>query len=89
MSDNYFANATNTSSKNSSPAGIKNEVITISTGPIPDSYRTTGDYAALFRIGIGGEFNRFVFGIGYELWGNNSDCDHFAFVKLGVRVGRL
>lgn len=89
MSDNYFANATNTSSKNSSLARITNGIDTIRVGPIPDSYRTTGDYAALFRIGIGGEFNRFVFGIGYELWGNNSDCDHFAFVKLGVRVGRL
>lgn len=89
MSDNYFANASNTSSKNSSLARITNGIDTVHVGPIPDSYRTTGDYAALFRIGIGGEFNRFVFGIGYELWGNNSDCDHFAFVKLGVRVGRL
>ncbi len=48
-----------------------------------------GHIGAIFRIGIGGEVKRFVFGVGYELWGDKTDCDHFAYFKLGVRFGRL
>lgn len=47
-----------------------------------------GDLSAFLRVGFGGELNRFVFGIGYELWGNRVDCDHYAYLKLGVRFGK-
>ena len=55
------------------------------------SYNTNDELplSTFFRVGIGGEVKRFVFGVGYELWGNKTDCDHFAYFKLGVRLGRL
>ena len=48
-----------------------------------------GDVLAFFRVGFGGEFKRFVFGTGYELWGNKGACDHYAYFKVGVRFGDL
>ena len=48
-----------------------------------------GHIGALFRVGIGGEVKRFVFGVGYELWADKTDLDHFAYFKLGVRFGKL
>lgn len=51
--------------------------------------RQRGELAAFFRIGMGIEIKRFVLGAGYELWGNKVDCDHYAYFKLGVRLGRL
>lgn len=48
-----------------------------------------GHIGAIFRIGIGGEVKRFIFGVGYELWAEKTDCDHFAYFKLGVRFGKL
>lgn len=66
----------------------------ISIGPLFElksdsgSSNHSGDVSAFFRIGIGGEYKRFVFGAGYELWGNRNECDNYGYFKIGVRMGK-
>ncbi len=49
---------------------------------------TRGQLGAFFRVGIGGEYRQFIFGAGYELWGDKWECDHFAYFKIGGRFGK-
>lgn len=51
--------------------------------------RVKGTLSAFFRVGASVEINRLIIGAGYELWGNDTDCDHYAYFKLGVRLGKM
>lgn len=53
-----------------------------------NSYSTNLNVGAFFRLNTGLEVKRFVFGIGYELWGDSKEQSHIGFIKLGVRFGK-
>ena len=76
-----------------------NPFIETSIGPIFNYYQSASfqgiSYSetelitmAQFRVNLGLEIRRFVFGAGYELWANRDEKDHYFYFKIGVRLGK-